>query len=229
MSATFFGEVNEVSSRAVYWSEDEEEEERVCDVDVQSLSVVLSVDNDVLECQHLMISLTKNDTPISGLSQIGHASVDGNENKLAIIYGVNEKVIWIALNESHHLLKCDSLSFVCDSLVKQVISKYPSNTEMKPLVMILSRDVSHSDSNTHLNYLSNTSCIPSELTIKGKAMLAPMMLDNLVESSLFMYFHIHNVPCIAIKMTRMDVTLIPKPILASFKEFSISGDSNIFI
>jgi len=232
-SNTFFGEVNELNSRAIYWSDNEsdEESEVVTEVDV----VLNTNDNFNANCNTVYVSLAKSKYISSkNLTSIGSVS-GGPDDKTTVadILSVNETSIWIRLNINHQSLKNHLMVKTISSLMKQVLAKCVT----KPLVCIISKDFSRDESSDDvITYLSsdknNLNVIPSEL--KSRPLLAPKMITDLVESAVFEYCLVFETKCISIILPEMQSkpfteSFIPKAIVDCVKQMNHFSDSNIYI
>ena len=120
--------------------------------------------------------------------------------------------------------------------MKQILTKF--DDKMKPLVCLISKDLSKDlSSDNTVTYLTsnvdNLTMIPSEL--KSRPLLAPKILNDLVESSVFEYCVVFKINCISIILPEMHSIIdsnkefIPKPIVDCIKQLNQFSDSNIYI
>ena len=63
-SVTFFGEVNELHSRAIWWSDSDSEEDNEEEHQKNELNVVINAKSDII-CDTLLISLAKSDVTLA--------------------------------------------------------------------------------------------------------------------------------------------------------------------
>ena len=147
-STTFFGEVNELSSRAVYWSEEESDEESGESQPIET-NVSVNVNGNLPEeCQTVFVSLSKSEKS-QDLTQICSITIGESSVNVGHIIGLNKTSIWLRLNANNANLKNYLLVKTISSLMKQISSKLLS----KPLVVLISKDLMKdigSDEHNHL-------------------------------------------------------------------------------
>ncbi|XP_054167295.1 uncharacterized protein LOC128964684 [Oppia nitens] len=242
----FFGEVNELDSRAIYWSDEDTDDDAAGDETngesqkkTTDVTVVVKIDdklNDQLDVVYVCLAKDHKSSAAKDLTQIGHIVVDGIADKVANIYSTGQTSIWVQLLTNHTNLKNHLLVKTVSSLLRQVISRCRS----QPLVCIVSKDLSREeDSDDYIGYLttdeSNLKIMPSD--ISRRPLLAPKMLDNLVESSVFEYCIVYGIPCTALilpqlpsKLLDNNKTFIPKAIVDCVHYLNNQHfDSNIYI
>jgi len=237
-STTFFGEVNELSSRAIYWSDNESDEESNEPQEThQSINLWIKTSDDFNNKLSLIyVSLAKDDkTRVKDLTPIGSIGVDGITGNVGHIYTTSETSVWIQLNANHPNLKNYLLVQTIASLMKQIVSK--CETSSGPMICLISKSVSKdSSSDDVITYLttseSNLSLIPRE--VQRRPLLAPKMLDNLVESCVVEYCIVFGITCIGLifpelQSKRFNQHFIPKQIIDSVHQFNDTIDSNIYL
>jgi len=231
-SVTFFGEVNELSSRAIWWSDDDDDQD---DDQNNQIKVVINTNNNI-KCDSIYVTIAKSDkTIVKELQKIGSISIDGISGTVGHIFAINETSIWLQLNANYPTLKNHLLVKTIANLMKELLTRCQTITDKtnKPLIRIISTEIT---SNEGINYLSNNSknLIIFPKDVQHRALMAPKMMNNLIESSVFEYCTVFDINCIALILSELQSThsnnqFIPKQILTAVRQFNDFSDSNIFI
>jgi hypothetical protein len=237
--ATFFGEVNELSSRAIWWSDSDSDDNDLEEEHQNSGPKVAFNTKDVINCDSIDISLAKNDKIMAqDLDKIGFIGIDGINGVMAYIYAINKSSIWLQLNANYPTLKNHLVVKTIANLMKELFIRCQSISDqsLKPMVRIISKDlIPNIESNDVINYLSNNSnnLINFPQNVEHKPLIAPKVLSNLIESSIFEYCTLHSISCIALILSdfqsiNLTNNFISKQILTTIQQFNDFSNSNIF-
>lgn len=235
--ATFFGEVTEVSSRAVWWSdsEDEEDEEAKNDKEGNSNKIQPNITYKMIEsneskindfrsrCKRLFISISKKQTTLIGGDQIIQIKVNVPDNfkndVIASLYRLQSEDYWLVFDDKlvsyYHLHCTDLVDYLEENVLKSISAKYE--------LLIISKDFNRSSNS--LEYFGS-------LKFPFKQMIAPETVKNYFELAFIEYCIVYrmNFACFILpsSMVLEDKSApIPNAIINNLNQFTEFSYSNI--
>ena len=231
MNVSFFGEVNELKSRALLWSDSEEEQNGEDDAADDQMSISMNANVDRIKCDFVYITLTKNiKSTGNNLDKIGEIVLQETQSSsFGAIFLVDSKDIWLQINENCGQLKNDSLR----KAIRMFLVVIKEKIDYFGLIIISNEYLSNSTN--EITYLSNSKELIEKIDLKNcKPFLAPSMVKNLIEASVFEISTIFNIKCCVIKFpdtisTNLGSKLIPSSILSCLKNDLIAHNSNVYI
>lgn len=233
MNVSFFGEVNELKSRALLWSDSEEEQNGEDDAtnDQMSISISINANVDRIKCDFFYITLTKNiKSTVNNLHKIGEIVLQETQSSsFGTIFLVDSKDIWLQINENCGQLK----NHFVRKAIRMLLVAIKEKIDYSDLIVISNEYLPNSTN--EITYLSNSKELIEKIDLKNcKPFLAPSMVKNLIEASIFEISTIFNIKCCVIKFpdaifSNFRSKLIPSSILSCIKNDLIVHNSNVYI
>lgn len=202
-SATFFGEINALDSRAVWYSDEEsscdedmvdaesperhphqfkaKDHEKVLDAIQFDYNSVIS--HNTPEFSYCLISLsTKAKYKNFRLNHDSNLRLIGHFGSLAKVFtwatGDQQESLWIMLDASHQYISSYMVTYFVEKLMKKINSLFTFHKDC--LMIVISKQFSSSE---HLEYLTN---YPHGKTpFNGRQMSPPALISNHFEAAVF--------------------------------------------
>lgn len=222
---TFFGEVRDLTSRAI-WSDDEEEEiletgdQFVASIDIENFSLI----------NLIYLTLTKgvpNEKDLNEFKKISSILVETDKNNQVSVGQVFlfDSTLWLTLEEKHKLFKSHYVVKIVNCVLKEIFLKF--HNQKVPAIIMISKEPSASN---YITYLKTGENLPIEVT--GQEMLVPNMITNTLEATVFQYCLLRNYSCCIFLLPLFDDTShlpIPAVILDNVSKLKAIPESNLFL
>lgn len=201
MSITFFGEITELDSRAIWYSDEEDSDEdgisgqdTLNQTDHESIRESMSNiklnphvgSHNLEDSQSCIVSLaSKAQCKVLALkNQAANIQTDlGSVGNLFIMkvnenQSTNQNCLWVVIDDSHQYVSSHLIAYFVEHLLQIILNLFKP-TETKPII-ILSKEFSSSD---QLDYLGNN--VNQNIPFVGRKMMPPCSIKNSFESSIF--------------------------------------------
>lgn len=227
-----FGELRNLTSRAV-WSDDEEEDdeqEQDEGMSLQTINFDLVSDEKLQSFRDIYFSLSNYSIKHKHLSKVGDVTTkrDGLEKRVADLIKLNNNSLWIRWK--------DQTNAAINHVIVETLNNFLTNlwsTIENPNFMIISKLFSRTSSVQVLSCHKDKS--KTKLHEEFSPLLTPSMVTNISEAAIFEFCTIFNKPChvfiLPDENTSKEMTInLPSPILQDvFSTTKSYTNSNIYV
>lgn len=225
IDTTFFGEVSDLRSRAV-WSDSEEDDG---DEVVNPLEQDLTVTGVMPSTNFSIVYITSH--KISKPGKEASMTISINGKAFARFTAIDSENGWLALDVSRFVNK----DYELVNTLKKVLEYFFKNAQVSHS-SIISNEYSYASEN--IEYLSsvNSQTLPFPKSLLKHQIRAPKMITNIVDASLFNYFITNSQACTLFQLPdqrsvnfNISQTSLPKALIDSFGAVNhLSAESNLY-
>lgn len=225
VDTTFFGEVSDLRSRAI-WSDSEDEQEE----DVQAVESRLVFENlDISSFKQVFVTVGSAVNPKASVNFVGKVILERNQSTFAVLKRISSSVGWLVIDEGQKKRDDSSLVENIAQLLKTSFSNQPNAK-----VFVISSQFTNADAIEYLAAIEGSQvAIPKSA---ARRLLPPTMVTEVIEAAIFQWFALRSLPCCLYlipdsRLTNFDLSSsgLPKEIIDSFDIKHLTADNNIYV